>query len=71
MPKPTRTEMIAMVEKIMGVQISEAERAELISELSKHFIDPNWWGVIYYPDGEEFTAEQVVDKALEYRPIQL
>jgi hypothetical protein len=64
----TRDELILLVDKIMKCQGTENEIDEMIKLLEKNVIDPEVTNYIYY---EENTPEEVVDKALAYKPIIL
>lgn len=64
----TREEMIALVEKIKKCQGSEKEIDEMIELLERNVSDPEVTNYIFY---EENTPEEVVDKALAYKPIFL
>ena len=64
----TRDELIALVEKIMKCQGTEKEIDDMIEELQRNVIDPEVTNYIFY---EENTPEEVVDKALAYKPIIL
>jgi hypothetical protein len=64
----TRDELILLVDKIMKCQGSEKEIDEMIKLLKKNVIDPEVTNYIFY---EENTPEEVVDKALAYKPIVL
>lgn len=64
----TREELISLVEKIMKCQGSEEEIDEMIKLLEKNVVDPEVTNYIFY---EENTPEEVVDKALAYKPILL
>ena len=64
----TREELILLVEKIMKCQGSEKEIDEMIELLEKNVIDPEVSNYIFY---EENTPEEVIDKALAYKPIIL
>ena len=66
--KLTREELISLVEKIMKCQGSEEEIDEMIKLLEKNVVDPEVTNYIFY---EENTPEEVVDKALAYKPILL
>ena len=61
----TRDELVLLVDKIMKCQGSEKEIDEL---LKKNVTDPEVTNYIFY---EENTPEEVVDKALAYKPIIL
>ena len=64
----TREEMIALVEKIKKCQGSEKEIDEMIELLERNVSNPEVTNYIFY---EENTPEEVVDKALAYKPIFL
>ena len=64
----TREEMIALVEKIKKCQGSEKEIDEMIELLERNVSDPEVTNYIFY---KENTPEEVVDKALAYKPIFL
>ena len=68
--KLNRQQLIDLVTKIINVEGSEEEIDVWITTLEKNVPHPNVSDLIYYPD-EEMTAEEIVDKALSYRPIQL
>lgn len=63
-----REELISLVEKIMKCEDSEGEEDELLKLLEENVLDPRISSYIYY---EENTPEEVVDKALSYKPIIL
>ena len=76
----SRDELIALVERIMRVESSEeAEEDRLIELFESSVAHPAASDLIFYPHkyfGEAFrdrspSAEQVVESALAYRPIQL
>ena len=64
----TRDELVLLVDKIMKCQGSEKEIDEMIELLEKNVTDPEVTNYIFY---EENTTEEVVDKALAYKPIIL
>ena len=63
-----RIELIRLVEKIMRCEGTEKEQDELLELLEKNVLDPQVSNYIFY---EENTPEEVVDKALAYKPILL
>ena len=63
-----RTELIRLVERIMRCEGTEKEQDELLELLEKNVLDPQVSNYIFY---EENTPEEVVDKALAYKPIIL
>ena len=66
--KMDREELISLVERIMKCEGTEREQDNLIRLLENNVLDPEVSDYIFY---EENTAEQVVDKALAYKPIYL
>ncbi|MDR1091735.1 MAG: bacteriocin immunity protein [Prevotella sp.] len=65
----TRDELIKLVNEIMNVQgKSEKQIDELIDILMKNVPHPAVTDLIYW---DNLTAEEIVDKALSYKPIQL
>lgn len=67
-----RKHLVSIVQQIMDADGTEAELDNLMQELETSVPDPGVSDLIYYPpDGVGLTAEQVVDKALGYRAIQL
>ncbi|HVU57810.1 MAG TPA: hypothetical protein VHD83_22265 [Puia sp.] len=65
----TREELIELVKKIQTV---EGYTEEQIHDMVRLFIanvpDPNAYGDIFHSD---LSPEEIVDKALSYKPIQL
>ena len=64
----TREELISLVDKIMQCQGTEKEIDAMIELLEKNVIDLYVTNYIFY---EENTPEEVVDKAMAYKPIVL
>ena len=64
----SREELIELVDKIMRFEGTEEEVDEMIAILRKNVVDPYVTDYIFY---EENTPEEVVDKALAYKPIIL
>lgn len=70
MAKLDRTELIAIVQRIMDADGTESEIDALIDTAESNVPHPGLTDLIFWPqDGHEPTAEQVVDVALAYRPI--
>ena len=63
-----RVELIRLVERIMRCEGTEEEQDDLLELLEKNILDPQVSNYIFY---EENTPEEVVDKALAYKPIIL
>ena len=62
--------MINLVNRIVECEGSEEEIDEMIEVVKRNVPHPEISDLIYWND-EELTPEQIVDKALEYKPIQL
>ncbi|MFF4112138.1 bacteriocin immunity protein [Streptomyces sp. NPDC001714] len=66
----TREELIRMVQQLIDAHLPEAEEDALVEELKQSVPHPRVTDLIYYSD-QDLTAEEVVDRALAYRPIEL
>lgn len=64
----SKEELIELVEKIMKCEGTEEEIDNMIAVLKKNVIAPDVTNYIFY---EENTPEEVVEKALAYKPIIL
>ena len=64
----SREDLINLVDKIMKCEGTEDEVDEMIDLLERNVLDPEVTNYIYY---ENNTPEEVVDKALAYKPIYL
>jgi hypothetical protein len=69
--KLSREELIALVQRIMDSDGSEEEVDEMISLLQASVPHPEVTDLIFWPKHGEPSAEDVVDAALAYKPIQL
>jgi hypothetical protein len=71
----TRDELIGLVQQIMAAAgDSEEEADRLIAVFEENVPHPAASDLIFYPDqyfGREPSAEEVVDRALDYKPIEL
>jgi len=77
----TRKELIELGKKIITCEGSEQEQDKMYELFSKSVPHPNGANLFYYPekynarkdDIKDYnpTVEEVVDKALSYKPIQL
>ncbi len=67
---PDRQQLIELVRKISQATGSEAEINNWITLVENSVPHPAVSDLIFHPS-EEMTPEEVVDKALSYRPIQL
>jgi len=69
MQELTRQELIELVNKIKDCDGTEEEIDNMILVLEKNVPHPEVSDLIFW--GEEKTAEQIVDIALNYKPIML
>ncbi len=67
----SREELIDLVEGIKDPRGTEDDTNRDLAVLEANVPDPNVSDLIFWPNGPELTAEEVVDKALAYKPIQL
>lgn len=66
-----KTELVRIVERLMNAQFSTDEEGSELAELLKRNVPhPAVTNLIFWND-EELTAEEVVEKALIYKPIPL
>jgi hypothetical protein len=67
--KLNRDELIVLVTRIMTAEgKTEAENDQLLEEFLDNVIDPEAANYIFY---DNLLPEEVVDKALSYKPIRL
>ena len=60
-----------MVAKLLASEGSEEEQDAMLAALRASVPDPNVSDLIYYPpDGLQLTPDEIVERALSYRPIQ-
>ncbi|WP_421939241.1 hypothetical protein [Pedobacter sp.] len=68
----TRTELIELAEKIQNASgATEAENDELLEVFLANVPDPNASNYFFEQEYDELSPEEVVDKALAYKPFQL
>ncbi|WP_164251410.1 hypothetical protein [Streptomyces sp. S4.7] len=65
-----REELISLVSRIMSGGDPEEVGEQLMVRLARNLIDPQVSDYIFY-SAPPLSAEEVVDKALAYRPIAL
>jgi hypothetical protein len=70
MPDKSRDELIRMVQHLIDADLPEDEEDRIVDELKSSVIDPRVTDLIY-DNTPKLTAEEVVDTALAYRPIEL
>ena len=68
--KMTREELIALVKTIFRCEGSEEELQEMYELLDRNLIDPELSDYIYWTT-PEMTPEEIVDKALAFKPIEM
>ena len=66
--KMSRNELIELVKKVIDCEGTEEEIDKMILKLEQNVIHPYISDYIYYDD---LTPEQIIDKALAYKPIFL
>ena len=66
----SRKQLIKLVEKIKNAQGTEKEIDDMIALLGRNVPDPEVTDLIFWNE-ENLTSEQIVDKALSYKPIIL
>ncbi|GGY01644.1 bacteriocin immunity protein [Streptomyces hiroshimensis] len=69
-----RQEAVGLVQRVMDADYAtEAEGDRLAELLDRGLACPSGYvtDLIFWPRGRELSAEEVVDRALEYRPIAL
>ena len=73
MERPTRARMIDLVERILRHEGDDEQLGEWLDQLEQSWPNPHIGDLIFWPDrgDENLTAEQIVDKAMQYRPIEL
>ena len=65
-----RNRIIEIVQRIIDSDGTESELDDLIEELKSKVSDPKVTDYIFWNE-TEMTAEEIVEKALSYKPIQL
>lgn len=68
--KLNREELVDLVAKIIDCEGSEDEINEMMELVKKNVYDPNVSDLIFWNE-DNLTAEQIVDRALNYKPILL
>lgn len=63
-----RQELIELIRKIQRGEVTEEEADNDIDLLCRSVADPQAANYIYY---EELSAEEIADKFINYKPIQL
>ncbi len=68
--KLSREELIKLVSDIIECNGTEKEIDEMMEVVEKNVPDPNVSDLIFWND-DNLTPEQIIDKAFEYKLIQL
>ncbi|MEU7524710.1 bacteriocin immunity protein [Saccharothrix sp. NPDC042600] len=71
MEKLTRAEMIELVGELAAKKIDGDRTEEVVEALRQSTGHPRITDLVFYPDGDGMTPDEVVDQALSYRPFQL
>jgi hypothetical protein len=66
-----RTELIELVKKISVADGTEEELDNMVDTFMENVPDPNAVDYIFQKQYEGLTAEEIVDKALSYKPFIL
>ena len=70
MQRLTQPEMIELIERVMVGEGDDDEAAAWIDALERSIPNPHILDFFVYDQGD-LTAEQILDKASAYRPIEL
>ncbi|KOV61657.1 bacteriocin immunity protein [Streptomyces sp. MMG1121] len=70
MPQKEREELVHIVQQLIDARLPEEEEDRLLEELRASVLHPRVSDLIYFSD-PPLTAEEVVNQALAYRPIDL
>lgn len=64
---------VALVQKVMDAECAEDEASRLLDELGRALGCPSGHvaDLIFWPEGSEPAAAEVVDRALAYQPFAL
>ena len=66
----SRDQLVELVRRIMNAEGTEDEIDAWQDLLERNLLDPNVSDLIFYPD-REMTAEEIVERALNYKAIRL
>lgn len=68
----TREELIQLAKDIMNtIGKTQEENDELLLKFIENVPDPNASDLFFSIENENLTADEIVDKALSYKPISL
>ncbi|RAS66200.1 colicin immunity protein/pyocin immunity protein [Lentzea atacamensis] len=73
MEKLTSAQMIALVNRMLQPGFPEDEDAAALDALTRSTGNPHVSDLVFHPEPgkENMSAEEIVDEALSYRPIEL
>ena len=66
--KLNKEQVISLIEKIQNSEETEQEVDDMIELLKKNVLDPNVSNLIFWSE-EEYSAEQIYEMAMSYKPI--
>jgi hypothetical protein len=73
--KLSKSELVELVARLLRAEGSEEEECEWLELIERNVPHPEVAGLIYWPDqyglSEEPSAEEIVEKALKYKPLAL
>lgn len=73
--KLSKAELVDLVNRLLRAEGTREETQVWLETIEANVPYPNMQGLIYWPDshglGENPTAEEIVEKALNYKPILL
>ena len=67
----SREQLLDLVTSVQNGDFDDEELSAVLDSLIQSTGDPNISDYVFWPEGEELTAEEIVDKALAHRPIEL
>ena len=69
----TRETAVMLVQKVMNAECVDDEMPRMLDQLDRALGCPSGYvsGLIFWPEGPEPTATEVVDRALAYQPFAL
>ena len=71
MLKKSKEELIELVRKIMECEGTEEEIDNWLSEVKGNVNHPAVSDLIFYPENDDVTPEEIVEEALSYKPLSL
>ncbi|KAB8141079.1 hypothetical protein F8S13_21420 [Chloroflexia bacterium SDU3-3] len=73
--KLDRAQIVFLVDKLLKAEGTASEMGDWLELVKANVPDPGIQGLIYWPNhyglGDNPSAEEIVDKALSYKPIQV